>query len=87
MIVNAQQHISNDRVAESIFLELTDFLREHQVEVRLFVDSFIDNQIITPRFLEGFRVQKIIDAVIQSHEIDHRITIDSMTNDIYFPQR
>jgi len=77
MSINAQQSISDDRVRESTSLDLTEFLNNHQAGVRLFVDNIINDQSMTPGFLEGYKVQQVIDAVIQSHETGCRIVIKS----------
>ncbi len=77
MVVNAQQNMSDDRINESMTVEFADFMNTNPVGVRQFVDSIIDDQPITPGLLEGYKVQRVIDAVIQSHESGCRIVIDS----------
>lgn len=74
-VVTAQQSNSDNRVNETESLQIPDFLNNHPVGAQLFIDSIIDDQIITLGFFEGYKVQQVIDAVIQSHDSGSRIII------------
>ena len=75
--VNTQQSLSDNRINESTALIFDDFMKNNPVGVRLFINSIINDQTITPGFFEGYKVQQVIDAVIQSHESGCRVVIES----------
>lgn len=79
MSISGQQSTADDRISESMNLELGNFLDTHPAGARLFIDGIVNDKPITPGLLEGYKVQQIIDAVLQSHESGCRIIID-LTN-------
>jgi len=44
---------------------------------QLFIDAIIEDKPITPNFIDGLKVQQVIEAAIQSHEQGRWITLQS----------
>ena len=66
----------DDVTEEGVVDELLQpFMSESTVGPRAFVDSILDGQPFTPGFAEGYEVQRIIDAAIQSHQTGQRISL------------
>lgn len=42
---------------------------------RLFVDAIMENQKVSPSFYDGFKVQEIIDAALESHQKGCRVSL------------
>jgi len=42
---------------------------------RLFIDSILANQPVSPSFYDGMRTQQVIDAAIESHRSGQWITL------------
>jgi predicted dehydrogenase len=40
---------------------------QHLVGPRLFVDAILNDYMPTPNFYDGYKVQQVMDAAIQSH--------------------
>jgi predicted dehydrogenase len=47
----------------------------HLIGPRLFVDSVLHDYMPTPNFRQGYRVQQVIDAAIESHTTGRRISL------------
>ncbi len=77
MSLVAQQSDQDERISETMQVDWTTFLQTNQVGARLFVDSILDDKPIRPGLFEGYKVQRIIDAVMQSHETGCRVIIES----------
>lgn len=50
-------------------------LWKQSVGPRLFIDSILDDKPIEPGLYEGYKVQQVIDAALESHETGQRVTI------------
>lgn len=77
MSLHTQQSGQDERINETFAEDLTTFLEENPVGARLFVDSILDDKPIRPGLFAGYKVQQIIDAVMQSHETGCRVIIES----------
>lgn len=73
--VTAQQVDAEMPIDETYPMDITGFFSENPVGVRLFVDCILDDKAISPGLKEGYQVQRIIDAVIESHETGRRVVI------------
>jgi predicted dehydrogenase len=73
----AQQLGTEDKIQESHPMDIVDHFDKNSVGARLFVDCILDDIPIKPSLNEGYQVQKIIDAVIQSHETGRRVIIEA----------
>jgi predicted dehydrogenase len=65
------QHVDYNNV-------LHQFLHE-SIGPRLFVDAILDNTPLTPEMVDGYRVQQVIDAALESYRTGQRITLDRST--------
>jgi predicted dehydrogenase len=48
--------------------QLSTLFTSHPVSGRLFIDSIVSNQPASPGFYDGWRVQQVVDAALQSHQ-------------------
>lgn len=69
----AQQAGSDEKIYEAGLADFIGHFNDNPVGARLFVDCILDDKAISPSLKEGYQVQKIIEAVIQSHETGCRV--------------
>jgi predicted dehydrogenase len=74
--LRGQQIDSETTINEAGVADFEGYFRENPVGARLFVDSILDDTLASPNLKEGYKVQRIIDAVIQSHETGCRVMIE-----------
>lgn len=75
MSLDAHLSGADNRLSETMQAELEEFLVTNPAGARLFVDCILDDKLITPGLAEGYKVQRIIDAVIESHASGRRVVI------------
>jgi predicted dehydrogenase len=73
--LRGQQLDSETKINEAGVADFGAYFRENPVGVRLFVDSILHDTLASPNLKEGYQVQRIIDAVIESHERGCRVVI------------
>jgi predicted dehydrogenase len=76
-MVSVQQKETDDPIVDTESIDYQEFINSNPVGARLFVDCILDDKDVYPGLKEGYKVQKIIDAVIESHSTGRRILIDS----------
>jgi predicted dehydrogenase len=74
--LRGQQIDSETKINEAGVADFEAYFRENPIGARLFVDSILDDTLASPNLKEGYKVQQIIDAVIQSHETGCRVMIE-----------
>jgi predicted dehydrogenase len=52
-----------------------DVFMHNSLGTRLFIDSILNDMPIEPSFEHGYRVERVIDAAIQSHESNRKISL------------
>lgn len=55
--------------------ELLDPFVKQPIGTRLFIDSILENQSVSPTFYDGYQAQLVIDAAIKSHEEGQWVTL------------
>ena len=75
MFLEGQQRDGEEAVDDGQQVDFVEFFAANPVGSRLFVDCILDDQPVTPGFLEGYQVQQVIDAVKQSHESGSRVML------------
>jgi predicted dehydrogenase len=56
--------------------EVLPVFTKHLVGPRLFVDAILRDYMPTPSFEQGYKVQQVIDAAVESHRTGQRVSID-----------
>ncbi len=73
-----QQTGSTNILNETVEVDfLQKYLSSEPVGPRLFIDCILDDKPCSPSMLDGYKVQQVIDAVIQSHQLGSRVEIDA----------
>ncbi len=49
--------------------------KHNSVGTRLFIDSILNDRPIEPSFEQGYRVQRVIEAAMQSHQENRKISL------------
>jgi predicted dehydrogenase len=57
------------------FKELQDVFSTQSVGTRLFIDAILKDQQVSPNFLDGLKVQEVIDAALASHHSGSLVTL------------
>ncbi len=57
-------------------MNFIDFFKQQSVGPRQFVDCILEDKPISPGLYEGYKVQQIIDAALESHESGRRVVIE-----------
>lgn len=70
-----QQAGTDEKIHEVGRADFGEFFSSNPVGARLFVDCILDGKPMSPGLKEGYEVQKVIDAVIQSHETNCRLAM------------
>jgi predicted dehydrogenase len=73
--IKAQQAGSDEKIHETGVADFEEYFRENPIGARLFVDGILDDKNLSPSLKEGYKVQQVIDAVIQSHETGCKVMI------------
>lgn len=73
--LHAGQGSSKEIVSEEQVLDHVDYFKTHPVGPRLFVDAILDDKPIYPGLYEGYKVQQVIDAAMESHRTGCRVNI------------
>jgi predicted dehydrogenase len=76
--LTAQQSDSGEKIEERHPSDISDYFDKNLVGARLFVDCILDDKVSNPSLKEGYEVQRIIDAVIQSHETGCRVNMSEL---------
>ena len=66
---------SDESLREDMEFDFIDHFRTHPIGPRQFVDAILDDKPIYPGLYEGYKVQQVIDAALESHETGCRIAI------------
>jgi predicted dehydrogenase len=69
------QENTDDRIDEHTDIDFFELFQNNSVGPRQFVDAILDDQPIYPGFYEGYKVQQVIDAALESHRSGCRVTI------------
>jgi predicted dehydrogenase len=73
-----QDSIDDDKIIfDSTHLNLIDYFSSQPIGPRQFVDCILQDRAISPGLDEGYKVQQVINAAIQSHESGCRVAIES----------
>jgi len=81
MSFNSRKDAADNEMFEQNTLNMLDYLSNNPVGVRYFVDCIVDDIEPVPSLKDGYKIQKIIDAAIRSHETGQRVEIDNSTNE------
>jgi predicted dehydrogenase len=73
--LRAGQEDKEEQLHETQVIDLIDFFSTQPIGPRLFIDAIHDDQPIYPGLYEGYKVQQVIDAALQSHEHGSRVEI------------
>ena len=73
----AQQADVDEITNETMPTDFQAFFTKESVGTRNFVDCILDDKPCTPNLHDGYKVQQVIDAVMESHETGCRIEIKS----------
>jgi len=46
------------------------------VGCRLFIDAILENRPVSPNFFDGYKIQQVIEAAINSDRTGKRVAID-----------
>lgn len=65
---------SLEEIGEEVSLDVSNYFKTHPAGHQ-FVDSILNDKRIYPGLYEGYKVQQIIDAVLQSHQSGCRVAI------------
>jgi predicted dehydrogenase len=74
--LRGQQIGLETKINETGVADFDGYFMDKPIGVRLFVDSILDDKLASPNLKEGYKVQQVIDAVIQSHETGCRVMIE-----------
>jgi predicted dehydrogenase len=74
--LKAKQFGSDELIEETGLADFEGYFIDKPIGARLFVDSILDDKLASPNLKEGYKVQQIIDAVIQSAETGCRVMIE-----------
>lgn len=66
---------SENMIDEEIRLDLLEHFKTESVGPREFIDAIVDDRQIYPGLYEGYKVQQVIDAALESHRSGCRVTI------------
>jgi predicted dehydrogenase len=66
---------TEEPISEEVPFHVVEYFKNHPVGPRLFVDSILDDKLIYPGLYEGYKVQQVIDAALESHRTGCRIVI------------
>ena len=69
------QESSDDKVDEQSDVDFLELFQNKSVGPRQFIDSILDDRQIYPGLYEGYKVQQVIDAALESHRSGCRVTI------------
>ena len=75
--IKAKQFGSEELIDETGLADFDTYFMDKPIGARLFVDSILDDKLANPNLHEGYKVQQVIDAVIQSHETGRKVLVPS----------
>jgi predicted dehydrogenase len=56
-------------------LQVMEAFVRQPVGDRLFIDAILENRAVSPNFYDGFKVQEVIDAALQSDQNEEWVSI------------
>lgn len=62
----------------SSFKEIDEYFAQHDIGPRQFVQAILGNMDASPTFDDGYKIQQVIDAAIQSHAEQRWVRVDSI---------
>ncbi len=75
LYLRAGQADSTEIIDEAMLIDHVGYFGTHSIGPRQFVDAILDNQPIYPGLDEGYKVQQVIDAALESHRAGCRVVI------------
>jgi predicted dehydrogenase len=73
--LRAGQDGNDESLSEAAEFDFIELFRSQPIGPRLFVDSILDDKPIYPGLYEGYKVQQVIDAALESHRTGGRVSI------------
>lgn len=73
--LRALQDGTDDVISDDRRIDFINYFKTESVGPRHFVDCILDDKPIYPGLYEGYKVQQVIDAALQSHESGCRVAI------------
>lgn len=77
LTVRAQQIDQKSDIDETITFGFDGFFKSNPIATRLFVDSILDDKLISPGLYEGYQVQRVIDAALESHHTGRKVLLST----------
>jgi predicted dehydrogenase len=73
--LRAAQDGSKEILDHERVIDHVDYFKTHPVGPRQFIDAILDDKPIYPGLYEGYKVQQVIDAALESHRTGCRVAI------------
>ena len=73
------EHIWGDARRDTVHNTYRDMFRSEDFMIRGFINGIINDTQLTPNFVQGARIQRLLSAALHSHETGRRVEVESIT--------